>query len=349
MRAPTEDCAMVGHFMVEAMAQSSTPLLSRNAPLSKRVDHRQLIAAHRAVSGLEHALQFSPALAANAFRDVVWLLDGLAAIALDGEPVWMQMVVDEPSNVGVQRAFTDQSIASSLALSNRFIGLTQSMAMQIACKLSGDLSQKNVIRRDAYSNDVLQQGLSHWEHFVSDKAGDEDSLVMCAIADAKFRRLSPFNSSNSATAALLLNANLRNEQVLQQAPLCLSSYFNRHAQQFTQALADDDTVVRFYLTAITELSLELLKCLARLVDHLEYCQKTVVDTLSRAPVDLVMQAICRPVCTNNDLMEAGISRRQTSATYLKKLSDVGLLESSRQGKELRYSNPGVIKAFQPII
>jgi len=340
---------MAVRFMVEAIAQSSTPLLSRNVPQSELVDYGQLIAAHRAVSGLEHALQFSPALASNVFRDVVWLLDGLAAIALDGEPVWMQMVIDEPNNVGVQRAFTHQSIASSLALSHRSAGLNQSMAMQIACKLSGDLSQKNVIRRDAYSNDGLQHGLAHWEHFVSDRAGGEDSLIMCALADAKFRRLSPFTSNNSATAALLLNANLRDEQVLQQAPLCLSNYFNRHAQQFTQALADDDTVVRFYLTAITELSLELLKCLARLVDHLDYCQKMVADTLSRAPVDLVMQAISRPLCTNTDLMEAGISRRQTSATYLKKLSDAGLLESRRQGKELRYSNPGVLQAFQQIV
>jgi len=334
--------------MVEAVAQFSTPALTQPEP-SQLVDYGQLIAAHRAVSGLEHALQFSPAIASKAFCDMVWLLEGLGAMQLDGEPVWMQSVIDEPSSAAVQRAITHRTIASSLALSNRAGVLTQSTAVQIASKLSGEQTNKSIIRRDVYSNDSLQHGLAHWEHFVSDRAGGEDSLVMCALADAKFRRLSPFNSNNSMTAGLLLAASLRNEQVVQGAPLCLSNYFSRHAHQFTSALTSDSSVVSFYLTAFTELASALLNCLARLVKHLEHCRQIVNDTLARAPLDPVLQAISQPVCTNADLMEAGITRRQTSATYLKKLSSAGLLESRRYGKELRYMNRGVVEAFQLLI
>lgn len=337
--------------MVEATAHfsSQSSVLSTQTALSERVDCGQLIAAHRAISGLEHALQFSPSIASNTFCEIVWLLDGLGAMQLDGEPIWLQTVIDEPNNAAVQRAITHTSIASRLANSHRPAVLTQLMAMQISNQLSGEIANKKRSLRDAYSNDSLAHGLAHWEHFVSDRAGVEDSLVICALADAKLRRLSPFSSNNSATAGLLFNLSLRNEQILQATPLCLSNYFSRHAQQFTQALTHDDSVIRFYLTGFTELALDLLSCLARLVDHLEHCQQVVSDTLSRAPAQSVMRAICRPVCTNIDLVEYGITRRQTSATYLKKLSDAGLLESCRQGKELRYMNRGVVEAFHSLI
>lgn len=334
--------------MAETIAYSATPLLAQTSR-SDIVDYGQLIAAHRAISGLEHALQFSPAIASSSFSEMVRLLDGLGAVQLDGEPIWLQSVIDEPNNVGVQRAHTFATIASSLAVSNRSTEITQSMAVQVARKLAGDAHSKDVLRLDSHTHDSFQHGLSHWEHFVSDRAGDEDSLVLTAIADAKFRRLCPFNANNNAAASLLMAAVMRNEQVLHHAPLCLANYFSRHAEQFSRSLTDDDSAVRFYLTAFTELALDLLKCLAHLVNHLEYSRQVVSETLSRAPVNQVMQAISRPVCTNTDLIEAGITRRQTSATYLKKLSSAGLLESRRQGKELRYMNNGFVESFQSLI
>lgn len=307
---------------------------------------RQLIAAHRALSGIEHALQFAPRCAALSFRDMVWLLDGLGAVQLDGEPVWMQTVIDEPNHPGVQRAEAYASIASSIAHPSQPNAVTRSTAMHIADRLSrGARSPLVTLRRDANSNESLQHGLAHWEHFVSDEAGTSDSLVMASIADAKFRRLSPFTANNHASAGLLLGAVLRDEQMLCHAPLCLSNYFSRHSESFYQALSDDNDVIRFYLRALTDTALELTKRLSNLVNHIEKCQDIVEQTLSRAPVDVVMQAVCRPLCTNADLIDAGVSRRQTSASYLKKLTAVGLLSCHPKGKELRYVNTGVLKAF----
>lgn len=334
--------------MVDVIALPSTPLLTQSVSIDT-ADYGLLIAAHRAISGLEHALQFSLPIASISFCDTVRLIDGLGAVQLDGEPVWMQSVIEEPGSDAVQRAVTYASIASSLAYSLRSTNITQSVALQIASKLSGESAGGDVLRRDANSSEVFQHGLAHWEHFVSDTSGDQDSLILSAIADAKFRRLCPFQANNNATAGLLLGAVLRNEQVLHHAPLCLSNYLSRHSEQFAQALSDDGAVVRFYLTAYSELANELLACLARLVAHINHCHEVVSETLSRAPVDTVMRVICRPICTNNDLIEAGITRRQTSASYLKKLAEAGLLESRRQGKELRYTNNGVINAFKSFI
>ena len=307
---------------------------------------RQLIAAHRALSGIEHALQFAPHCAALSFRDMVWLLDGLGAIQLDGESVWLQTLFDEPNHPDVQRVETYASIASSCAHSPHPVEVTGSMAMHIAERLCKSTQTELVtLRRDVNSNETLQHGLAHWEHFVSDHGGTSDSLVMASIADAKFRRLSPFTTNNHATAGILLGAVMRDEQMLRYAPLCLSNYFSRHSTLFYQALSNDDDVVKFYLRALTETALELTRSLSELIEHIEHCRDVVEQTLSRAPVDIVMQAVCRPLCTNAHLIDAGITRRQTGASYLKKLSAVGLLSCHPKGKELQYVNSGVFKAF----
>ncbi len=326
--------------------QASTPIV---LPAAALVDQRQLIAAHRAISALEHALRFSPASASAAFRDMVWLLDGLGAMQLDGEPVWLQTVIDEPTHPAVQRAQRYASIAATLARSAGGVQVSQTMALQIAEELSADAPLAQVsLRRDANPNEALQHGLAHWEHVVSDAGGDSDSLVMAAIADAKFRRLSPFSSNNHASAGLLLGVVLAEEQLLTETPMCLSHYFSCNSLAFNRALTRDDTVVRFFLRALTETALDLIERLSLLVNHIEHCRQVIDQTLSRAPVELVLAVVCRPVCTNTDLMEAGVSRRQTSASYLKKLAAAGILSSHPKGKELRYVNPGVIEAFSAL-
>lgn len=320
---------------------------SRSSPLALApVDQRQLILAHRALSGLDHAVRFAPNDVAVSFNAFVRLLDGCGAVQLDGEPVWLQSVIDSPGQSGVSLALTYADLAEQLLALDEATPVTQSTALHIAGRLSQPTAKQAVtLRRDKQSNEALQHGLAHWEHVVSDEAGDADGLVMAAIADAKFRRLSPFTSNNHSCAGLLLAAVLKEEQILQSASLNVSFYFSKHSQDFYRALTDDDTVVRFYLRMFTDTALELIDQLERLAVHVAHCRDVVEDTLPRAPVASVMQAIVKPICTNADLMEAGVTRRQTSASYLKKLAQVGLLQSHQKGKELRYVNPGVLAAF----
>jgi len=308
---------------------------------------RHLVAAHRAISALDSALRFVDPLVSAAFHEMVWLLDGLAAVQLDGDPVWLQSIFDDPSGSGVERVMTYASVAKQLSASRRSTEVTRQMALDIAERVGDDGSSAEItLRRDSNSNEALQHGLAHWEHFVSDRATGLDPLVMVAIADAKLRRLSPFTASNHATASLLLNALLRDEQVLHHSTLCLSSFFSRHSDDFYEALPDDEAVVRFYLRAYTNIATSLVQSLEHLQKHIAHCQKLVDDTLTRAPLELVVPVVCQPYCSNADLVDVGITRRQTCSSYLKKLSEVGMLTAHQNGKELRYVNTGVLDAFK---
>jgi len=190
--------------------------------------------------------------------------------------------------------------------------------------------------------------LSTWEGFVSDEAGDADSLVVTALADAQLRRLSPFTSDNHASACLILCAVLRDEQVLEHAPLCLAAYFSRYAKEFSECLHSPQNLTRFYLRALTETAIWLTEKLELLREVIKQCREVVQEVLPRAPVDVLVQAVCQPICTNADLIKCGITRRQTAASYLKKLTATGMLETHRSGKEIHYVNSRIINVFSEI-
>jgi len=48
------------------------------------------------------------------FRNMVWLLDGIGALQLDGEPVWLHTVIAEPNHPAVVKALHYQNLANQL-------------------------------------------------------------------------------------------------------------------------------------------------------------------------------------------------------------------------------------------
>jgi len=327
----------MSNFLTQAVIQAPLQLEALDASAQ-----RQLIEAHRAISGLEHAVRFAEPRVAKVFREWVWLFDGIAAAQLDGEPVRMQTILNEPNHAATQLAIRYQALAREISGNQRLPSVTRVIALDIADQLAGS---RAALKRDESSNEALQLALAQWENFMSDGAGDADGLVLAALSDAMLRQIPPFTSSNHAAASLLISAVLREEQVLAHAPLCLATFFSRHPIDFNRSLQNPDYTIRFYLRAMTECAYGLIEQLDALQSEVLRCRQVIESTLPRAPLDAVIQAVCLPVCTNADLIEAGISRRQTSASYLKKLSAVGLLNAHKAGKETRYSNSNILKIF----
>jgi len=51
----------------------------------------------------------------------------------------------------------------------------------------------------------------------------------------------------------------------------------------------------------------------------------------------------QPYCRIQDLVERNIAKRQTASTYLKQLSDIGVLYEKRAGKEKLFVHPKLIQ------
>ena len=72
----------------------------------------------------------------------------------------------------------------------------------------------------------------------------------------------------------------------------------------------------------------------------EYVRAEAYGAYSRGLVELIF---VQPYCRIKNVVEAGIAQRQTAAVYLKLLSEVGVLEEVKVGREKLFINPRLMR------
>lgn len=62
--------------------------------------------------------------------------------------------------------------------------------------------------------------------------------------------------------------------------------------------------------------------------------------------ELVEQVFTQPYCKIQFLVDAGITQRQTAAEYLQELENLGILKGEKQGREMIYKHPALLKGIR---
>lgn len=98
------------------------------------------------------------------------------------------------------------------------------------------------------------------------------------------------------------------------------------------------------LEAIETTALETQQRVTGINSAMEKAQDLVKAKASKIySKDLIETIFEHPYCKIRFLEEAGIAKRQTAATYLQTLEDIGLLRGVKMGREQYYINDGLIK------
>ena len=61
--------------------------------------------------------------------------------------------------------------------------------------------------------------------------------------------------------------------------------------------------------------------------------------------ELVEQIFTQPYCKIQFLVDAGIAQRQTASEYLQELEKLGILKGEKQGREVIYKHPALLKVL----
>jgi Fic family protein len=77
-----------------------------------------------------------------------------------------------------------------------------------------------------------------------------------------------------------------------------------------------------------------------MLDTADYVRTHAHGAYSRELVELIF---VQPYCRIRNVVEAGIAQRQTAADYLRRLSDVGVLEEVKVGREKLFINPRLMR------
>ena len=169
-----------------------------------------------------------------------------------------------------------------------------------------------------------------------------DPLVNLALIHYQFEAIHPFPDGNGRTGRILNILYLIEQGLLDIPVLYLSHFIIEHKKEYYVLLRDVtekqewEPWVLFMLSAVEQTSIRTYKRIIAIRQLLE--ETTTVCRLSLPrqiySKELIELIFIQPYCKIQFVVEAGIAQRQTAASYLKALEEIGVLKSekSREGE-----------------
>lgn len=202
----------------------------------------------------------------------------------------------------------------------------------------------NVVYTPPEGEEVIRQLLANWERFIHDES-DVDPLVKMAILHYQFESIHPFPDGNGRTGRILNILYLIHSGLLTLPVLYLSRYILEHRADYYVLLRevtenqDWERWILFMLNAVSETASWTTAKIAIVRELINTTAEYVRGKLPKIySYELIQVLFMQPYCRIENLVEAGIAKRQTASIYLKELRSIGVLDEMISGREKLYLN-----------
>jgi len=241
--------------------------------------------------------------------------------------------------------------------------LTTDMAIQICSTIKGmelDIRAEpgttlksrmtgEVIYTPPVGQKLIIEKLDNLAEFMH-RAEDIDPLVRMAIQHYQFEAIHPFVDGNGRTGRILNILFLVQLGLLDSPILYLSRYIIQNKAAYYRMLKlvthDQDWAswILFILDGVEETctwTTDKIKSIRELMEHTgQFVQTRLPKTYTWELVEVLFK---QPYCRINNLVDAGIAKRQTASVYLKQLCDIGVLKEVKSGRETIFVHPKYIE------
>ena len=205
-----------------------------------------------------------------------------------------------------------------------------------------------IISTPPAGEELLRDLLSNWEKFLYEQP-ELDPLVRMAVMHYQFEAIHPFTDGNGRTGRILNILYLVQEELLTLPILYLSRYIIANKGGYYSGLLavtrDQawEAWILYMLEAVestAQWTTSKIISIRDLADHTaDYVKNRLPKIYSRELIDVIFE---QPYCRINNLVDAGIAKRQTASEYLKKLADIGILVEQQSGRERLFIQPKLI-------
>lgn len=214
----------------------------------------------------------------------------------------------------------------------------------------GNPAARTITYTPPIGGDVMRQKLRNLEEFLLGQ--DElDPLVRMAVAHYQFEAIHPFTDGNGRTGRILNILFLIHAGLLRIPVLYLSRHLIQNKREYYRLLREVTEHARwedwlyFILTAVEETALWTTN---RILAIRDLCDETLALCRTRLPSkvyskELVELVFTQPYTKIQFLVDAGIAKRQTASEYLQELEKIGVLTGEKQGREVLYKHPALLK------
>ena len=206
-------------------------------------------------------------------------------------------------------------------------------------------SSGKVIYTPPVGESLLRDKLANWERFIHNST-DIDPLVRMAVAHYQFEAIHPFTDGNGRTGRILIQLFLIEAGLLDLPVLYLSGYILRNRARYYDLLLGVTTKreweewILYILTGVEETgkwTTDRIHAIRSLMSKTtEEVRKKLPKLYSRELVELLFT---QPYCRIRNVVDAGLAQRQTASEYLQALADIGVLKSTKAGRETLYVHP----------
>ena len=192
---------------------------------------------------------------------------------------------------------------------------------------------------------IIRDKLKNLEDYIH-KEDNVDPLIKLAIIHYQFETIHPFSDGNGRTGRILNILYLTQKQLLDLPVLYLSKYIIDNKSYYYNLLREVtqnkkwEAWILYMLEAVEQTALhtkDKIMAIRTLLDE------TIEFTKANLPArvyskDLIELLFHQPYTKSQFLIDAGLVQRQAAAEYLKKLEDIGGLNSHKIGRENLYLN-----------
>jgi Fic family protein len=199
-----------------------------------------------------------------------------------------------------------------------------------------------VIYTPPVGESAIKEKLANWEFYLHQN--EVDPLVAMAVMHYQFEAIHPFWDGNGRTGRILNILFLVEKQMLAQPILYLSKFIVENKEEYYRLLLrimqnnEWEPWICFMLDAIRIMSdwtIEKVNAVVRLQkETAEFVKEQAKNTYSHEIITLLFQ---NPYVRSRNLTQAGLFKsRQAAMKNLRKLEELGVLESREAGKEVLF-------------
>ena len=205
-------------------------------------------------------------------------------------------------------------------------------------------SSGEIIYTPPEGESVIRDLLANLEKFLY-AYDDLDPLIKMAVMHYQFEAIHPFPDGNGRTGRIINILYLVEAGLLNFPILYLSHYIIQNNNNYYKGLrcvteenAWEDWIL-YMLQAVEQTALQTSEKILAIYHLIETTGTKIKMELPKVyRKELVELLFRQPYCKIKFLELEGIAARQTAASYLKQLEQIGILRSMKRGNELYYLN-----------
>jgi len=187
--------------------------------------------------------------------------------------------------------------------------------------------------------------LKNLEDYINNSEDEVDPLVKMALIHYQFESIHPFYDGNGRTGRILNVLYLVLNNLLDSPILYLSNYINNNKSEYYRlfiSFREEDNYedwILYILKGIEVTSKNTIELIKLIQDEMNSYKEEFISKLPKIYSDELLDSLFYEVYTRINYIEekCGVTR-QTAATYLNQLVDIGLLEYEKLGRESIYKN-----------